>query len=275
LPPAPTIRTVAGTLLEVKSSFVDTKETRDLVDDLSYTTTGFERAGLSVSRASLVLLSRGYRFGDNAVSLLEALDRTGDVQSRLAGWAATAEATAAAVFSDTPPTPVLSSACRDCAAFDVCLGKGLAHTVLGLPSLHHTKLKRFSADGTIDLAAVPDGGLNANQLRAKQSAVSNQLVVDAHIRERLAEVAWPCRYLDFETVATVLPLNPDRGSITTRSNASGLLVDTRRRLGGRFPLLSRSMYTARSAFDSASLRSGSRIRAAREMPERGTRRRAP
>lgn len=198
-------------LLEVKSSFADTKEIKDLVDDLSYTTMVFQRAGLPVKKSSLVLLSRGYRFGDDLARLFDTVDKTGEVENRAAEWAPMTEASVKAVLSDIAPTPALSSACRDCAAFENCLGRGLAHTVLELPSLHHTKLKRFSADEIVDLADVPDAGLNPNQLRAKQSALSNRLVVDSGIREKLAEIAWPCHYLDFETVAAVLPLYPGRG----------------------------------------------------------------
>ncbi len=198
-------------LLEVKSSFRDTGEIKELVDDLTYTTMVFQRAGLPVTRASLVLLSRGYRFGDDAARLFETVDKTGGVRDRAAQWTPTTEASASAVLNDIAPAPVLSSACRDCAAFDDCLGKGLAHTVLELPALNQTKLKAFSAAGVVNLAHVPDVGLNPNQLRAKRSALANRVIVDPGIRRKLAAIEWPCYYLDFETVSTFLPLYPGRG----------------------------------------------------------------
>jgi len=52
-------------VLEVKSSFSDTGSINELIDDLAYTVMVFRRAGFSVAKASLVLLSRGYRFGDS------------------------------------------------------------------------------------------------------------------------------------------------------------------------------------------------------------------
>lgn len=55
-----------------------------------------------------------------------------------------------------------------------------------------------------------DLGLNDKQLRAKQSTLSNNLLVDSAIRGQLAAIKWPCHYLDFETVATFLPLYPGR-----------------------------------------------------------------
>lgn len=198
-------------LLEVKSSFPDTKEIKDLVDDLAYTTMVFQRAALPVARASLALLKRDYQHGDEVGRLFDIVDKTGDAIARAREFDGVADKTAAAVFDDAPPRPVLSSACRDCAAFDVCLGHGLDHTVLELPGLHAAKLKRLSEKRIVDIALVPDDlGLTDMQVRARRSAVSNQVVVDAKLGRDLAGIEWPCHYLDFETVATVLPLYPER-----------------------------------------------------------------
>jgi hypothetical protein len=109
------------------------------------------------------------------------------------------------------PTSVLASACRDCAAFEnECLGTGLKHTVLEIPALHYKKLAKLSSAGIIDLALVPtDLGLNDRQQRALKSATSETLVVEQSLATALQAIQWPCHYLDFETVATVLPLYPE------------------------------------------------------------------
>ena len=62
-------------VLEVKSSFSDTKSISDLVDDLSYTVMVAKRSGLPVTKASLVLLSRDFRFGDGSEKLFEFVDK--------------------------------------------------------------------------------------------------------------------------------------------------------------------------------------------------------
>jgi hypothetical protein len=53
--------------------------------------------------------------------------------------------------------------------------------------------------------------LNANQQRAKNAMVTGKTVVEPNLREALNCIQWPVRYLDFETVATVLPLYPGHG----------------------------------------------------------------
>jgi len=200
-------------VLEVKSSFSDTGRIKELIDDLAYTVMVLRRAGLQVSGASLMLLSRDYRFGDEPDRLFEVVEKTDDVNARVAEFDAAAENVARSLFDENPPVPALVSACRGCAYFnDECLGSGLAHTVLEIPGLHHTKLKRLSADGIVDLARVPDDlKLNERQERAKYSALSGNTVVERNLGAALESIEWPCHYLDFETVATVLPLYEGHG----------------------------------------------------------------
>ena len=195
-------------VLEVKSSFSDTKDIGDLVDDLAYTVMVLRRAGLSVTRASLVLLSRTFRFGDGPTALFDIVEKTGEVNQRVIEFDKAADGIVKVLFDDTRPPTVLVPACRACDFFDeACLGSGVAHTVLEIPALHYTKLKRLSDSGIVDLAYTPtDLQLNPRQQRAKDSALAQKTVVEPGLGAALQTFVWPCYYLDFETVATVLPL---------------------------------------------------------------------
>src|ERR1017187_4644345 len=200
-------------VLEVKSGFSGANKILELIDDLAYTVMVLRRAGVQTVRASLVLLSQNYRFGDGPDRLFEIIDKTEEVNARVAEFEGAADAIIRALFDDAPPTPRLVSACRSCAYFeDECLGSGLAHTVLEIPGLHHTKLKCLSADGIIDLSRIPDDlKLNERQKRMKYAALSGNTVVDPGLGPALQNIDWPCYYLDFETVATVLPLYNGHG----------------------------------------------------------------
>ncbi len=93
-----------------------------------------------------------------------------------------------------------------------CLGAGIEHTVLDLPALHHKKLKRLSDDGIVNLANLPeDIELNERQGRAETRGKGAVLLRaigswELNLNAVLDGVAWPCFYVDFETVATALPL---------------------------------------------------------------------
>ena len=200
-------------VVEVKSSFSDTSSIADLVDDLAYTVMVVQRSGLPIVQASLLLLSREYRFGDGPDRLFDVIDKTHEVLERAAEFDAVAISHATALFDEAPPSPKLASICRECAVFgDQCLGAGLTHTVLEIPSLHYKKLQQLAAQGIVDIAQFPDDlKLNDRQQRAVKSSVSGQMVVETALGEALEVINWPCYYLDFETVNSVLPLYMGQG----------------------------------------------------------------
>jgi hypothetical protein len=208
-----TRRDGAWHLLEVKSSFSDTVGLEELIDDVAYTALVIQRSGLPIETNSLMLLSRDYRFGDGPERLFEIVDVSARVRSRVEEFADSAEALAEVLLSETPPKPVLVSGCRSCSFFaSKCLGRGLNSTVLEIPSLHHTKLERLSAAGIVDLSLASDDlKLNERQERAKYSALTGNVVIEPSLSSALESIVWPCHYLDFETVATVLPLYGGQG----------------------------------------------------------------
>ncbi|MDP2320074.1 MAG: DUF2779 domain-containing protein [Acidobacteriota bacterium] len=200
-------------LLEVKSSFSDSTSIKEYVDDLAYTAMVLRRAGLAVVKTSLVLLSRDYRHGMGVDSLFTVVDQTEAAEPRAAEFERIADAVASALLGEVRPASVMVSACRGCDYFSSeCLGAGHEHTVLELPNLHHTKLKKLSADGIISLSHMPaDFALSDRQRRVMDAALSGQIFVADGLGATLQSILWPCHYLDFETVATVMPLYEGHG----------------------------------------------------------------
>jgi Domain of unknown function(DUF2779) len=200
-------------LLEVKSSFSNTGSMNNHVDDLAYTAMVLRQAGLLIVRAALVLLSRDYRHGDGTARLFEIVDKTDEVNDRVTEFNDVSGSVCYALFDEALPVPTLVSTCRTCTFFDdQCLGSGLAHTVLEIPGLHPAKLTRLSVDGIVDLTCVPPHlKLSERQERAKYSALTGNTVVETGLAATLQTIEWPCYYLDFETVATVLPLYAGHG----------------------------------------------------------------
>jgi len=200
-------------LLEVKSSFSDSKSIPDYVDDLAYSTMVIRRAGVRIVSASLVLLSREYRYKMSADRLFVRLDKTAEADGRVAVFEGDADRLAAIVLGQSQPAAVLISGCRSCDYFkELCLGSGYRHTILELPNLHASKLEKLSGNGIIDLAKLPeDIVLTERQQRVKDATLSGTPFITGTLRGALDLIQWPCHYLDFETVATVLPLYNDHG----------------------------------------------------------------
>ena len=196
-------------VIEIKSSFANSpKVAREFVDDLAYTVMVLRRTGVNVKTSQLLLLSRDYRHGDLVPVLFTRLDKTHEVDARAAAFDQMADDIAGAVYGDATPQPVLKSACRRCAFFQThCLGSGIAHTVFELPNLHKTKFERLSSKGIVDITATPsDLRLTTMQQRVKDTVDSGQVFVGPELAQELRALQWPCYYLDFETVATVMPL---------------------------------------------------------------------
>lgn len=196
-------------VIEIKSSFPNSRKVaHDYVDDLAYTVMVLRRAGVKVTNAQLMLLSRDYRYGDSISELFTRLDKTHEVDVRAADYGQVADDIAAAVQGDAPPQPVLKHPCRRCDFLKTdCLGLGIEHTVFELLNLHKTKLERLYSEGIVDIAETPsDFGLTMMQQRVKDTVESGQVFVGPELSPELGALQWPCHYLDFETVATVMPL---------------------------------------------------------------------
>jgi predicted RecB family nuclease len=200
-------------VIEVKSSFSDSSELAKYVADLAYTTMVLSSAGLPVTKASLALLSRDYRFGMPAQTLFELLDKTADVQAAVAHYTSRAESRASTLLAESAPQGVLTSACRHCEYFaERGVGAGHTHTVLEIPTLHHTKFKQLAAAGVVDLSALPEElALTDRQQRVVTAALTETPFVARELGPTLDKMTWPCHYLDFETVATTLPLYDGHG----------------------------------------------------------------
>jgi hypothetical protein len=184
-----------------------------LTADLAYTVMVFIRAGFTVTKASLMLLSRDYRFGGTPQRLFELVDATAEAVALAGEFESNAIPLAASLLGGEVPAPALVSTCRSCPFFDDdCLGKGHIHTVLEIPNLSAKKLGRLSGEGIVDLAKLPgDLELNDRQQRAVRAACTGEAIVHPALELALSMIAWPCHYLDFETVATTLPLYLGQG----------------------------------------------------------------
>lgn len=196
-------------VIEVKSGFSADK----YVDDLAYTVMVLRSAGVTVKTSALLLLSRDYRRGDPVHKMFTCVDKTGEVDIRSKTFTEDGPAFVRKVSAEQSPEPALCSACRACDFFKTkCLGMRYENTVLELPNLHHTRLKKLSARGIVDIADVPaDIQLNDLQQRVKTAATSGGQFVSTGLGHELEAIDWPCHYLDFETMASALPLYEGHG----------------------------------------------------------------
>lgn len=189
-------------MLEVKSSFSDSKSIANYVKDLAFTTLVIQLSGLAITKCSLLLLSREYVYGANTVDLFKSVDKTDEVLKLVNEVKSEKDGLANDLLGEEKPAPVLASPCRSCNFFsDICLGRNLGHSVLEIPDLHHTKLKKLSESGIINLKDFPaDMALNEKQERAISSAINNKIFKAEALIDILGKQGSIIVYSSFENV---------------------------------------------------------------------------
>ena len=199
-------------LMEVKSN-VNLKQ--ELIKDLAYTLMILDRAGLRISKASLLLVSKDFRLGMEDPKLFAEYDCTTDALTRekefQSYWDIIRERTSASSM----PEPTLIPACKSCEIFSGCLGKGIDNHIFDIPRLSDKKVDALKDLGVFRIEEIPQTfELTAIQARIRQSAVTGQPWVGANLKQHLNEVHWPAHYLDFETMTIALPLFPETAPYT-------------------------------------------------------------
>lgn len=185
----------------------------EYLQDLAYTLFVLRRAGVTVSNATMLILSREYRHGDPVDLLFEAVDCTRKAKDLAERFERGSAAMLTSLLGSGEPGGKLARICRACAYFEEdCLGRDAEHTVFELPGLANSRLEYFAENGIVRIADIPAGViLTGRQERVRNAAVSGVSVFEPELAEALGELTWPCHYLDFETVTAALPLYPDSG----------------------------------------------------------------
>ena len=199
-------------LIEVKSN-VNLKQ--ELIRDLAYTLMVLGRAGLKISKASLLLISKDFRLGMDDSKLFAEYDRTTDALASETQFQSYWNIIPDRTFAATMPEPTLIPACKSCEVFSDCLGKGIDNPIFDIPRLSKKKVDALKDLGVSRIEEIPDTfELTAIQARIRQSAVTGQIWVGPNLKNNLNEVHWPAHYLDFETMMTGLPLYPETAPYT-------------------------------------------------------------
>lgn len=196
------------TIKEVKSALAGSEPPDELVDDVAYTVMVARGTGLPVERCSLLLVSGGFRRGMPPQDLFAEIDVTAAVETRLPAFAASLDQIKAVLSRTAPPPASLIPACRGCNFFGTeCLCHTLDHPVIEIPRLHRNRLAALADRGVVEILSVPDDFPLSNTQRIAVGCVkADREYVGPSLSPDLAKVQWPAAYLDFETVATAMPL---------------------------------------------------------------------
>lgn len=195
-------------LIEVKSSV---NEKPEMLNDMAYTAMVMQRAGCTIARAQLLLISREYRFGMTDRDLFTSIDHTDEVKKRITELLKIEDSIAIALQQDKPPEAKLIPTCRNCDYFTTeCLGASVDYPIFDIPRLIGNRFNGLAEAGIVAVGDIPaDYNLTSNQERVRGVIVSGKPEIGTSLGDILNEVIWPAYYLDFETFAPAVPLYPD------------------------------------------------------------------
>ena len=178
--------TDAWHLYEVKA---DTVLTPRLVDETAYIWMVLDTAGVTLSGASILLVSPAYRAGQPDSAMFTAVDMTPKVSSRAAEFARMADAIDAATRGKEPPAARLIPHCRMCPLFRSCFGEDLEHPVFELPHLSPAQLTFMLAQGYRAVTDVPRETLpEGRQAMVWRAVKAGDTIVAGDLRAALESV---------------------------------------------------------------------------------------
>ncbi|MCK4600243.1 DUF2779 domain-containing protein [Candidatus Bipolaricaulota bacterium] len=191
-------------LIEVKASLNDKAE---FIDDMGYTAMVLRKAGLSITEATLVLMSRDFRLGMETQNLFVEVDHTEEVLNRSREFEELWDNIAGVISSPTKPEPAPRFDCKKCPVLRQCVACDIVNPIFDLPRLSKKRFDTLRELGILRIEDIPnDFNLTDNQLRVLSGVRTGGLSVFGDLRSELAAVSWPAYYLDFETMSTALPL---------------------------------------------------------------------
>ncbi|MDY0341594.1 MAG: DUF2779 domain-containing protein [Coriobacteriia bacterium] len=201
-------------LYEVKSS-ASLKQVH--VTDAAVQAFVVEGSGLTLRTVNIVHLDTGYVYGGGPYDL-EALFAIEDVTAAVREYIPEVPGVIArlqAVLEGPEPDVRIGGQCTSpypCEFREYCHAfLPVAHPVTGLPRLEEMQLHALLDAGVLSIADVPEdfGGLTVAQQDAVEVVKAGVPRVDRRgLARDLHAVRWPVYHLDFETIASALPLWP-------------------------------------------------------------------
>jgi hypothetical protein len=196
-------------MIEVKSA----TQVKDYhLDDAAIQSWVASQAGLVLTGTSLQVVDSSWTYPGE--SDYAGLLKTTPVDAAIAPllgevpkWLAAAQATVSA----TEPTIKVGKQCNTpfaCSFQSYCgaLTPPVEFPIAWLPNLHHTKRSRYEEAGVVDLRDVKPEELSDKQRRVLQATLNNQTYFEPLSASEAVVFAGTRHYLDFETMAFVVPI---------------------------------------------------------------------
>ena len=191
-------------IIEVKSG---NKWKNKYISDIAYNCLIASKTINCISKAKLMLLSKDFRLGMPIEKLFSVTDCTLEVFDKVEEYNKHLVDIKNILQSDTCSEPSLKNMCKNCDMFDVCMGKDIEYHIFDLPRLSILVFNELAKQKIYQIKDVPENtDLTQMQKVVRDCVINDKIYVNPNLKFELDKIAFPCYYLDFESVMTIYPL---------------------------------------------------------------------
>jgi CRISPR/Cas system-associated exonuclease Cas4 (RecB family) len=175
--------------------------------DLAYSVVLLEKAGLKINDKYIMCISSEYKIGKDEANLFSFINCNQKVEELVAKYSSVIDKARQDLISEEMPKPYFKRECKNCPVFDECIGKDIHNTIFNIPKLSVLKIEELINSNVFTIDRIPDSlELNHRQTIIKQCHKTNSVYISPDLKMSLEKIKYPCFYLDFESMNTVIPL---------------------------------------------------------------------
>lgn len=191
-------------IIEVKSG---NKWKNKYISDIAYNSLIASKTINCISKAKLMLLSKDFRLGKPISELFTVTDCTVEVFDKVEEYNKLLYDVKNILQSDTVLEPSLKVMCKNCDMFNVCMGKDIEYHIFDLPRLSVLVFDELAKQRIYQIKDIPETTeLTQMQKVVKDCVINDKIFINENLKFELDKIAFPCYYLDFESVMTIYPL---------------------------------------------------------------------
>ena len=166
--------------------------------------------GVSVAGVSAMFVSRHYRPERGPGALFTSFDCAGEAEKLLKSFEKISGPIIGGLTADEMPAAAMTTICKNCGYYSDCPVSEVKDPVFLFNSINQKRFAQMIEDGYLSIGDIPDGYFRypADGLyyMMRESVKTGEPFVGHGFKKALDAVRWPAHYLDFESLATVLPL---------------------------------------------------------------------
>lgn len=166
--------------------------------------------GIDVSGVSIMFVSRRYRPGMSERAMFAEYECAFEAEKLRAAFEKIRAPIEAAMTRPEAPEAAMTTICKNCRYYEDCPVSAVREPIFLFNSINQKRFQQMIDDGYRSIADIPDGYFkypaDGMYYMMRESVKTGKPFVGPGFKKALESVRWPAHYLDFESLAAILPV---------------------------------------------------------------------